>query len=226
MPKAHDHRAFIGRLAPGTALRAAEQVRRKPELLEAVIAGVGSVKAPVKFGAIKTLRILSEQAPELVYPRFDFFVSLLEHQNRILRWNAALALGNLAVVDQEAKLDPILDAYLAPITGPDMISAGNAIRGAAAIAVAKPYLADTIARRILRVERASYRTPECRNVAIGHAIRALEQFFAVIGDQRAVQMFVRRQMNDSRPATRREAERFLKKTTKGGRRVAKQGRGR
>jgi hypothetical protein len=212
MPKSDEHLAFIGRLAPGAAaLRAADEVKRRPELLEAVIAGLGSDKAPTKFGAAKALMILSEQAPELLYPHFDFLARLLKHQNSIFRWNATLVLGNLAVVDREKKLERMLDAYLAPISGPDMISAGNVIRGAAAIAVAKPQLADAIARGILKVARASYATPECRNVAIGHAIGALARFFPAIGDKRPVQLFVRRQLNNSRRATRTKAERFLKK---------------
>jgi hypothetical protein len=105
----------------------------------------------------------------------------------------------------------MMDAYLVPISGPNMIDAANVIRGAAAIALAKPYLADTIARRIFRVERAAYRTPECRNVAIGHAIRALEQFFAATDDKHSIQLFVSRQTGNPRPATRSKAERFLQR---------------
>jgi hypothetical protein len=213
MSESHDDRVLLDALAaPGLEVaRVAERVKHKPELVEAVIAGVGSDKARVKFGAGKVLRVLSEQAPELVYPHFDFFVRLLAHENSILKWNATLVLGNLAVVDRERKLDRILDAYLAPISGPKLIDATKVIRGAAAIALAKPYLADPIAQRILRVERATYRTPECRNVALGHAIRALEQFFAATDDKRSIQLFVSRQTGNSRPATRSKAQKFLQK---------------
>jgi hypothetical protein len=213
MAESQRHRVFVGRLAaPGADVgRVAEQLKRKPELVEALIAGVGSDTARVTFGASKVLRILSEQAPELLYPHFDFFVRLLEHENSVLKWNAALVLANLAAVDREGKLDQIMDAYLAPISGPNLIDAANVIRGAGAIARAKPQLANTISRRILQVERASYATRECRNVAIGHAIRALEQCFAAINDKRTVQLFVTRQMKNSRAATRRKAKQFLKK---------------
>jgi hypothetical protein len=161
------------------------------------------------------LRDLSEQAPDLVYPHFDFFAGLLGSSNHILKWNATLTLANLAGVDREGRLDRIMDAYLAPISGPDMIDAANAIRGAASIALAKPQLAPRIAGRILAVERASYATEECRNVAIGHAIRALDLFFEAAGDRRGVLRFVSRQAGNPRPATRAKAQRFLRKRTSG-----------
>jgi hypothetical protein len=180
-------------------------------VIEAAIGGVGSGIGRVRLGASKSLREASERAAESVYPHFDFFVGLLSSKNHILKWNATLTLANLAAVDGEGKLDRIMDLYLAPIDGPHMIDAANAICGAAAIAVAKPHLAAAIARRILAVERAGYATPECRNVAIGHAIHALDRFFDALDDKNSVLAFVRRQAENPRPATRAKAERFLRK---------------
>jgi hypothetical protein len=96
-----------------------------------------------------------------------------------------------------------------------MIAAANVMQAAAVIAAAQPRLADTLAAGILTVGRAKYETEECRNVAIGHAIQALDRFFASIPRQRAVVSFVRRQLDNPRPATRRKAEKFLKKWVDG-----------
>jgi hypothetical protein len=119
-------------------LRLTSQVKRRPELLEALLSAVSSKTARVKLGAAKALRILSERTPE-------------------------------------------------------------------------PYLVDTIARHILEVERATYATPECRNVALGHAINSLDRLFPIIAGKRAIQLFVSRQMGNTRAATRKKAERFLRK---------------
>jgi hypothetical protein len=83
-----------------------------------------------------------------------------------------------------------------------MVDAANTIRGATAIALAKPYLADRIARAIRTVERAHCHKPECRKVALGHAILALQQIFAILNDQRAAELFVRRQQRNPRNTTR------------------------
>lgn len=187
----------------------------RPDLVQAAIEGVGAPSGRARLGASKLLRDLSEQSPELICPHFDFFAALLSSPNHILKWNATLTLANLAAVDSEGRLDRILDAYLAPISGPNMIDAANAIRGAAVIALAKPHLAPGIAARILSVERASYATAECRHVAIGHAIRALDRIFDVAGRQRALLRFVKRQTENPRPATRAKAQRFLRKRSSG-----------
>jgi hypothetical protein len=89
--------------------------------------------------------------------------------------------------------------------------AANAIAAAASIALAKPHLADRIVKEILKVERATYTTPECRNVAIGHAIRSFDRFLGHVKNRRAVLAFVTRQLDNPRPATSKKAGTFLKR---------------
>ena len=146
-------------------------------------AGLDAPAARVKFGCLKDLRRLSEEAPQLLYPDFDRFARLLDHPNSIYRWNAAHILANLARVDRSRKLAPLLDKFLRPIGGPQMIGAANVIQAAAVIAAAQPRLADALAAGILTVDRAKYETEECRNVAIGHAIQSLDRFFECIPRQ-------------------------------------------
>jgi len=81
-----------------------------------------------------------------------------------------LTSKTFAVVDADGRLEAALDKYLSPITGPRMIAAANAIQWASWIALANPQLADRIARAIVGVRTASYKTAECRNVAIEHAV--------------------------------------------------------
>ena len=187
-----------------------DAVEHKNELIEEVMAGINAKRAGVKFGASKALRILSERVPEALYPHFDSFAAMLSHDNKILKWNSTLTLANLARVDREGKIEAILDRYLDLITGPNMITAANAIRGAAIIGVAKPHLVRRIVLRILRVERAEYATPECRNVVIGHALRALEPLADLLPDRRVLRLFAARQLGNPRPATSAKARKFLK----------------
>jgi len=173
-----------------------------------LLESLGSEQARTRLSASKALRELSQRDPGSVYPYFDVFAGLLGHPNNVVKWNAILTLAHLAPVDSEGKLDCLLDEYLAPITGPVMITAANTIQGAALIALAKPHLADRIAARILRVEKANYATPECRNIAIGHALEALWKIRALLTTPGRVHTFAARQMGNPRPATARKAARF------------------
>jgi hypothetical protein len=89
----------------------------------------------------------------------------------------------------------------------------NVIQGGARIAQAKWHLAERIAAEVLKVARARYRTPECRNVAIGHAILALGSILPLLGDPALAVKFVRKQTRNARPATRKKAEQFLRSKT-------------
>jgi hypothetical protein len=189
----------------------ARRAIQNSDWLEALIQGLESDTARTKYGCAKALRVVAEARPDVLYPRFDFFVSLLEGDNKILQWEALFVLSRLARVDAGNRLEGVFERYFAAIPGPVMITAANAIRGGAEIAMAKPELADRIAREILKVEKARYQTPECRHVAIGHAIVALGEVLDRLDNLEAVMAFVRKQVRNPRPATRKKAEQFLKR---------------
>jgi len=191
--------------------RIAARAAAEPEIAAALAASIDAKPGPVRLGAAKALWLATQEAPEALYPLFDFFVSQLENPNSVVGWNAARALACLAPADRDSKLEAVLDKYLGPIPGPQMIAASNAIAWAPVIALAKPHLADRIARAIMGVRNAVYKTDECRNIAIGYAIQAFGRFFDVIPRQEPVVRFVRGQLENSRAATRRKAQEFLKR---------------
>jgi len=187
------------------------KVMKKPELLSEVFEGLDSDKARIKYGCVKVLRLISEKKPEILYPRMDFFSDLLGSDNNFLKWGAIHTIANLAAADSERRFEVIFDKYFAPIPGPELISAGNVIRGAAKIALAKPELSDRIAKEILKVEKAKYQTAECHNVAMGHAIKSFDLFFDQIKDKEPVIKLIKKGLKNTRNATRKKAENFLRK---------------
>jgi hypothetical protein len=182
--------------------RLAAQVIGQPELLPEVLDGLSAGKADVKYGCAKILRIISEQAPAVLYPQLDLFVALLDSDNKILKWNAIFIIG---------KIDRVLGKYLQPLRGPELVTAANVIGGAARIALAKPRLADTVAGALLTVSRARYRTPECRHVALGQVIEAFDQMYDRIEHKEPVIRLVKRQLKSPRNATRKKAQRFVQR---------------
>ena len=189
----------------------AEEVLSKPDEIPALLEGLSASNARIKFGCSKVLRLATEKGPEVFYPRIEFFADLLDEENTFLRLDAARILANLATVDCDCRFEEIFEKYFAPIAGPAMIPAANLIASAAVIARAKPGLTGRIVAEILKVEKAEYATRECRNVALGHAIRSLDTFFDQIDDKAPVVRFIRRQLRNARSSTRKKAEAFVKK---------------
>jgi hypothetical protein len=66
-----------------------------------------------------------------------------------------------------------------------------------------------VVAEVLKVERARYQTPECRNVAIGHAVLALGAIFPLLRHPAPALRFVKKQIKNPRPATRSKAAQFL-----------------
>jgi hypothetical protein len=194
----------------------AERVIGDPKLLPEVLAGLSHEKADIKYGCAKIIRFISDQEPGLLYPRIDFFIDLLDGENRILRWEAIYVLASLAAVDSENKIEKIFDKYFAPIPGPELITASNVIKAAARIVSAKPQLAGRIAKELLKVDKARYENAECRNIALGQAIKSFDSFFDKMNDRSAIVKLVTRQLKNTRSSTKKAAEEFLKKMERQG----------
>jgi hypothetical protein len=182
-----------------------------PELVEALQAE----KSAARYLYEKALRFVSEGRPQLIYPHFDAFSALLDHENSFLKWGAVMTIAHLTPVDAAGRFEAVFDRYYAPIPGPTMITAANIIGSSPEIVQAKPHLTQRIAQEILKVEKARYKhhgspSPECRNVAIGHAIDAFDEFFDRIDDKPAVLTFVNRQLENARKQVAKKAERFLR----------------
>jgi len=192
-----------------------ERMIAHPASIVGLIEAVQVEKGTAKYAYEKVLRLVSEREPELVYPWFDVFVALLDSDNSFLKWGAIMTVANLATVDAENKFEAIFRKYYAPIKGPTMVAAANIIGSSARIARAQPELTQRIAGEILKVEKARYErhgnpSPECRNVALGHAIDAFDQLFERIEDQAAILKFVRRQLKNTRRPVVKKAEKFLR----------------
>ena len=195
-----------------------DQTIAHPESIASLVKAIQVEKGAAKYGYEKVLRLVSERQPRLVYPYFEVFVEMLDSDNSFLKWGAILTLANLTAVDAERKFEAIFTRYYAPIKGPAMVTAANIIGSSPKIVASKPELTQRVTREILKVERAEYErhgspSPECRNVALGHAIDAFDEFLDQIEDQDAIIRFVKRQRKNARPKVARKAERFLRHHT-------------
>jgi hypothetical protein len=203
--------------AKGADLSAiADQLIRDCEQIPILIDALKVEKRAKKFAYEKVLRVVSAKQPALLYPYFDFFCSLLNHDNNFLKWGAIITIANLTASDTQNKFETIFKKYFAPISRPAMITAANIIRSSATIVQAKPELANAIKREILKVEKANFLikgcpSPECRNVAIGHAISAFDRFFDRIDDKADILKFVKRQLKNARKPVAKKAEQFIGK---------------
>ena len=189
----------------------ADKVIKQPEQISEILEGLGSDKASIKYGCAKILRIISDKQPELLYHTIEFFIDLLDNDNKLFQWEAIYAIANLASTDSQNEVEKIFEKYFSPITGPVMTTTATVIKGASKIALAKPKLTEKITHELLKVEKAEYETTECHNIVLGHTIKSFDRFFDQINEKEPVIKLVKKQLMNTRKATKKAAEKFVKK---------------
>jgi len=200
-----------------TALDIAKNVIRDPSLLPEIFNGIRSENSRIRFKSAKIIRAISEKNPEILYSKMDFFIDLLDSENRILKWIAIDVIGNLTSIDSKNKFDKIFKKYYSFLLADSMITVAHTIDNSAKIAKARPHLAQMITSELLKIENIPTKphlTQECKNILLGKVISAFGMYFDQIKNKHSVISFVKRQTNNTRNATKAKAEKFLKRIEK------------
>jgi hypothetical protein len=142
-------------------------------------------------------------------------VKLLDSENNILKWNAIDIIANLTRVDSYNKFDRLFKKfYGALLYEGSLITAGHVVSVSGIIARARPELERKITEELLKVEKIPLPTEECRNILIGDIIKAFDAYLDQIENKDEIASFVKRQLNNSRRATKAKAEKLLRKLEK------------
>jgi hypothetical protein len=179
-------------------------------LLSETIAGIVSDKPETKYRSGKILMILSQENPERLYPKWDHFVNLLGSRNTFMKSIGIAIISHLTKVDSKDKFDKIFDKFYKLLNDESMITAANLVGLSGMIARAKPKLQNRITNRLLAIDSTDH-SPECRNIIKGKAIQAFGEYFNEAKNKKKVIEFVKRELKNTRPATRKKAEKFLRK---------------
>ncbi len=186
-------------------------ILQNPGLIPDIISGTSSSSANLRFKCAKILRITSESTPEVLYPYFEFFETLLESENNIIKWNAMDIIANLTIVDTGDKFDCIIDKYYRLFNQGSLITSAHVVENSGKIARGKPHFREVIANEILKVSDIPLPTAECRSILAGKVILTLSNYPELVTDKNRVISFLTGQLNSTRNATRKKAEILLKR---------------
>ena len=189
----------------------ARAVAANASLPPAVVREVSSSKAGVRYRAIKVLKLVSEGEPEVLRRHVAFFEGLLDSPNNVLKWNAIDILANLAAVDSGKRFAGLFQKFYGLLDEGSLITSAHVIESSAKIVGARPALEDRITRELLRVEKIPLPTEECRNILRGKLISAFGQYGGRSRNRELMLTFAEGLLACTRPATRKKAEKFLKK---------------
>lgn len=191
----------------------AKKVVNDKKLLDDLKGNASSHNAAIKYKSLKVLRYLGEQQPNILYPEWDFFVKLLDNENTFLRTIGLTVIANLTRVDTENKFENIFDKYYSLLEDESMINAANIAAYSGIIAKAKPNLQNKITDKLLDIDNTSH-SSECKNIIKGKAILSFYEYIGEVEDKKKIIQFVKNELKNPRFATKKKAEKFLKKWEK------------
>ncbi len=189
----------------------AKQSSEDENIIKHLIEGLNSSNTRIKYGSLNTLDIISQKFPENLYEYFNSIEKLLDNDKRVFKLGGIKILCNLSTVDCENHIERIFKKLFAFISYPEMTPASNLIKGSATIIKSKPEMTEKIIDEILEIEKNSYETPECKNILIGQAIETFYKVFYLTKKQDRIRGFVEKNLNHNRLATRKKAEKFIKR---------------
>lgn len=193
-----------------TADEAAEVVLKDFKILPDIFKGVTSENKRIKNATAKILRTVSYEHPDKLYTKFDFFVSQMNGDDTILKWNAMDTIANMAPVDKKNKLKKVLPTYYDLLSDDVMITAAHAVEGLGVIAKHQPQYQNEITKQLSRV-RTIKRNAECKNILLGKVILAYGGYVDQVSNKKDMISLAKGELKNGRPATRKKAEKFLEK---------------
>lgn len=168
----------------------------------------------LKNGSIKTLRIVSEKAPELTYGFIYYYDFLLDSPDQILKWNATFIISNHAAIDNKDKIDKkIVNKFIQQLKDEALITAANTASCIWKIAKYKSEFRSLITDSLIQVDLTD-RDDESKAIIAGKAILSLEKYWPLIDKKEEVMEFVNRHLNSQRSGTSKKAKKFIERHQK------------
>ena len=191
----------------------AKRIITDQKLLEEAIAGITSDKPQIKYKSGKVLMKVSEDAPEVIYHEWERFITLLNNDNTFMRTIGVTIISNLALIDDKKKFDKKFNKIYSLLNDESMITTATLVGRSGVIAKAKPELQTRITNKLLGIDGTQH-TSECKNIIKGKAILAFNEYYEIAKNKKKILDFVRNELGNTRTATRKKAEKFLRKWDK------------
>ncbi len=179
-------------------------------VLEKLLEGLKVKTETVRFNCEKVLLQISEDQPSIIYPEWDYFISLLDSKNSFHRCCALNLIANLSQNDPQKKFEKIFDKYFSYLNDVKLIPAVFVARNAGKIMKSKNKLQNKIIKILLEIDQTD-RDPERIDLIKADIIQSFDQIYDECKEKKKILTFVEKQCDCKSPKTRKVAEEFLQK---------------
>jgi len=167
-------------------------------------------KEAIRYPNAIAIQTLSEEIPERIYPKFDYFVELTNSDNAFHRSIGLSAIANLTKVDTEKKFEKIFDKYFDLIDDKSLMVARQLTMVSGKIIKNKQNLREKIVNKLLNIDK-THHDPNRSALIWGDIVEAFNENFEKLKDKKKILEFVNNQLQSASPTTIKKAKSFLKK---------------
>jgi len=185
----------------------AKKALQDEQIIAELLEGILSKKEPIRYNSFKVLLLISVENPKVLYPKWDFFMDMINSDNAFWKFIAVPLIANLTNVDIKKKFEKIFDKYY-DLLNDSVVVAGHITANSGKIAKAKPELQSKITNKLLNIDKT---TQKHKDLIKAGAIESFSEYFDEAKNKEEIIEFVKKQLNCESPKTRKKAKEFLKK---------------
>ncbi|MCX6012653.1 MAG: hypothetical protein NTV30_04445 [Chloroflexi bacterium] len=174
------------------------------QLLNTILIG----EEAARYDSFKTLYLIAQDNPEVVYPYWDKFALLLEDKPD-KKYIAVYMLTKLTKVDSERRFEKLFDKYFSLLDDESIIPAAHAALNSGEIALNIPELQSKITHALLGID-ATHHEKGRKGLIKSYIIEAFNYYYDTSTDKDEITTFVKNQKESSSPKTRKLVKEFLK----------------
>ena len=187
----------------------AKKALKDDKLLAELLDNLWSKNETVRYNSHKILFFITEEHPQTLYSKWDYFVQFLDSDNTYHKLSAILLLANLTKVDKKNKFEKLLNRFYDLLNDKSFITAAYVAGASGKIARAKPKLQTRITNRLLNLDK-THHNPERRDLVKGAAIESFKEYYEEAKNKKKILDFVKGQLKSRSPKTKKTANEFIK----------------
>jgi hypothetical protein len=186
----------------------AKKAVKNDELMATLLDSLWSKNETIRYNCHKVLFLLTQEQPQTLYSKWDYFEEFLESDNTYHKLSAVLLLANLTQIDKDNKFERLFDRYYDLLDDKSFITAAYVAGASGKIARAKPRLRTRITNRLLNIDK-THHNPERKDLVKASIIEAFEEYIGQTRDKKRIVDFVQQQLSCRSPKTKKAAKEFL-----------------
>jgi hypothetical protein len=188
----------------------AKEALKDEKKLSELLDNLKTKNETVRYNSSKVLNLLSEKNPEVLYPKWDYFVELLSTDYTYWKLSVIPIIANLVRIDLENKFEAIYEKFFGLLNDRSVIPAAWIAANSGKIAKAKPRLQARVTNELLSIDR-THHDPERKDLIKAGAIESFAEYYEEAADKKKILEFVKKQLECKSPKTRKIAKEFLEK---------------